>query len=383
MISGLDYSGITKMATVLTRNILGRENSSKCTASLDWKRLVNLEQRQVFGLDIGSSHVKLVQLRKDNAGYVVTAAEIAYIEDGVRGTRSDKAVNTVSAISQCLQSAGIQSRLAVCGVSGPEVAVRHFKFPLMASEEIEGAVLLEAAQVCPFNVDDAAVDYQLISDGQDRTNGVLVAATNKVIGDKAKFIKDAHLDCVLMDINGLALLNCLGECEKPVVDRPIAVLNISSSFTNLAVMSGNGLPFIRDISYAGDDIVAQMATASGVSGVRIRQILSGAEGENEAEAQLGDSFEKACRKLVVDVTETLRYYTAQEKSSVVEQVFVCGGFALVKGFVELLDNELSASVVLWNPFEKMRCDASVRCENILARSGPAMAAAAGFAMRTI
>jgi hypothetical protein len=34
--------------------------------------------------------------------------------------------------------------------------------------------------------------------------------------------------------------------------------------------------------------------------------------------------------LIVDVTETLRYYTAQEKSTVVEKVFVCGGFALVK-----------------------------------------------------
>ena len=34
---------------------------------------------------------------------------------------------------------------------------------------------------------------------------------------------------------------------------------------------------------------------------------------------------------------------------------VCGGFALAKGFVELLNRELPAEVVSWNPFEKMRC----------------------------
>jgi Tfp pilus assembly PilM family ATPase len=86
--------------------------------------------------------------------------------------------------------------------------------------------------------------------------------------------------------------------------------------------------------------------------------------------------------LIVDVTETLRYYTAQEKSAIVEKIFVCG-FAAVKGFVELLDSHLPARTVLWNPFDKIPCDGNQNCRDVLKKHGHAMAVAAGLAMRSI
>jgi Tfp pilus assembly PilM family ATPase len=98
---------------------------------------------------------------------------------------------------------------------------------------------------------------------------------------------------------------------------------------------------------------------------------------------MAESLARACQKLIVDVTETLRYYNAQEKSTFVEKVFVCGGFSLVEGFVELLDSRLPAKAVLWNPFDNMRCNAGQPCKDILAKRGPAMAVAAGLAMRSV
>ena len=58
-------------------------------------------------------------------------------------------------------------------------------------------------------------------------------------------------------------------------------------------------------------------------------------------------------------------------------------FALLDGFVEMLDNELSMETVLWNPFDRIGCDAGQDCEELLGKNGPAMAVAAGLAMRSI
>ena len=292
--------------------------------NLDWKQLLNLEETQVLGLDIGSSAVRIVQLRKDDAGYVVTAAGIADIANGMETNREQKEINTIKAISECLQSAGVQTRLAVCGVCGPEVAVRYFKFPSLPPEEVHGAVLLEAAQVCPFNIDDSAVDYQLMPDGGDSTCGVLVAATNKLIERKRQLAKEASLDCVLMDVDGLALLNCFSEYEKTETGRTTAILNIGSSYTTLAIMGTNALPFIRDIAHAGGTIVKEIAAEKGIPIETVKKTLLGCENPAGPEIELGASLEKACQKLIVDVTETLRYYTAQEKSIIIEKVFVCG-----------------------------------------------------------
>jgi type IV pilus assembly protein PilM len=351
--------------------------------NLNWRRLLNLEETQVLGLDIGSSAVKIVQLRKDDIGYIVTAAGIVSIASGTETNQKQQEINTVGAISECLQSSGVQTRLVVCGVCGPEVAVRYFKFPLMPPEEVHGAVLLEAAQVCPFSIDDSAVDYQLMPDGEDGICGVLVAATNRTIERKRRLAKDASLNCVLMDVDGLALLNCFGEYEKAGTNRTTAILNVGSSNTTLAIMGANALPFIRDIAYAGNTIIKEIAAEKGVSIEAVKKSLFGCENPEGPEIDLDDSLEKACQKLIVDVTETLRYYTAQEKSAIVEKIFVCDSFAQVKGFVKLLDSRLPARVVLWNPFDKIRCDTGQECRDILQKNGPAMAVAAGLAMRSI
>ena len=349
---------------------------------LDWKRSFMLEKREVLGLDIGSSAVKIIQLRKDGADYTVTAAGIVDIAASEDNNNLIE-INTVGAICKCLESTGIQTRLAVCSVCGPEVAVRGFGFPLLQPEEIEGAVLLEAGQVCPFNVDDASVDYQLIPDGNDKTSGVLVAATNRVLKRKRQLAEEAVLNCVLMDVDGLALLNCFSECEKPEAGRTTAILNVGCSYTSLAIMGNNNLPFIRDMAYAGKDIIEQIATENNLSAEAVGKILFTGEIADHPKFGLTDGLVRACQKLIVDVSETLRYYTAQEKTAVVDDVFVCGSFALIKGFIELLDSQLPARAVVWNPFDKMRCDAGQPCQDMLAKKGPAMAVAAGLAMRSI
>jgi type IV pilus assembly protein PilM len=352
---------------------------------LSWIRSFKFEERQVFGLDIGFSSVNAVQLQhKKGNGWVVTAANRAKIAPTQEQNRD---TNTVKAINECLHPKGFQTRMAVCGVSGPEVAVRDFKFPSLPPEEMESAVIFEASQVCPFSNDDATVDYHVVSTDTDNTSGFLVAARNQLINSRVDLAKQASVDCVLMDVDGLALLNCLSECEQEGADKKTAILNIGHSSTTLAIMSGQGTPttpFIRDVAYAGNDIVEAIADEHKMTAEAVRQSLFGEdEKSTKGSLSLKDSLEKACQKLIVDVTETLRYHTAQEQSKFVESIFVCGGFAMIQGLVELLDKELPAKVVLWNPFEKIGCTAGPSCEEILHTDGPAMAIAAGLAMRLI
>jgi type IV pilus assembly protein PilM len=352
---------------------------------LGWERSFRLEieERDVFGLDIGSSSVCAVQLRKKGSGWTVTEASKVKVSSS-EGVKNLKEINTIRAINECLEQTDIRTKFAVCGISGPEVAVRDFKFPTLPADELESAVLLEAAQVCPFNADDAIVDYQLINRDKENVSGILVAATSRLINRQVELTRDASLDCVLMDVDGLALLNCLSGCEKDGTDQTTAILNVGNSHTTLAIMSGRGetvSPFVRDVASSGKDIVKVIAAENSMAPEVVKEIMLGEPTDEQAE--LGKSLEKACEKLILDVTETLRYYSAQEKLGFVENIFVCGGFASVKGLVELLDKRLGAKVVLWNPFEKIVCTAGHQCEKLLEDEGPTMAVAAGLAMRTI
>jgi len=345
------------------------------------KRFFEMRSEEVLGLDIGSSSVKIVQMHKDKTGYSVSSAAMADVETSLSET-TDSDINTVRAIRNCVNTASASAQLAVCSVCGPDVAVRTFKFPSLPPEEIQGAVMLEASQVCPFNVNDSVVDYHLVPNGQKFIRGILVAATEKLVDRKSMLASQASLKSVLVDVDGLAILNCLKECEKDQTGKTLAVLNVGSLYTTLAIIGKDELPFIRDIACAGNNIIQKIAAEEGIEAENVKQELSSLESEDQKKSKIHNRLEQAGQELINDVSETLRYYAANQKNDV-ERVYVCGGFALVKGFTGLLNKKIKADVTLWNPFEKIPCQAGSQCEKILQQKGPAMVVAAGLAMRMI
>ncbi|MBN2313923.1 MAG: type IV pilus assembly protein PilM [Sedimentisphaerales bacterium] len=352
--------------------------------SMDWKRTLRFGKGATLGLDIGSTTVKMIVLAPGKSGYSITAAGIARIAKGDPG-HGDRRSNTMNAIRECFAQMQTKVKFAVGGVSGQDVAVRDFEFAPLQEDEIAAAVSLEASQVCPFNVTDIAVDYQVIPHGNAKTKGVLVAATSTIVADKTQLIRDAGLKCVLMDVDGLALLNCYNTSvdadPKHPAEQSVAILNVGASHTTLAIMDKNGWPFIRDMSQAGDDILMQLAALHDTSTETIRDILF--NNHPVGELDVHNSLAKTCQALITDITGSLRYYAAQGKSTDIEKIHVCGGFALAEGFVDLLNSRLGIEAVLWNPFDQMRFKSNRRCEEICTKSGPAMAIAAGLAMRTL
>ncbi|OHB74796.1 MAG: hypothetical protein A2Z25_15585 [Planctomycetes bacterium RBG_16_55_9] len=356
--------------------------------NVNWKQTLHLGKGTVLGLDIGSSAVKMVVLSKGKGGYSATGAGLAWIPKGQR-SHADRRAGLVNAIRECFEQTQTKTRYAVCGVSGQDVAVRDFEFAPLMDDEILAAVSLEASQVCPFNVADIAVDYQVMPNDGAGTKGVLAAATSTIVTDKMQLVKDAGLKCVLMDVNGLALLNCHNNLANPDNHRDkknpagqsVAILNVGAAHATLAIMDNNGWPFIRELSQAGDDIIMQVAALNDASTEAVKEILFKEAPPGKLNPR--DSLEKTCQKLMTDVTGTLRFYAAHAKSTEVDKLLVCGWFAVAKGFVDLLNSQFGMQAVLWNPFDNMRIKASGRCEEICTKAGPAMAVAAGLAMRTL
>jgi type IV pilus assembly protein PilM len=350
---------------------------------LDLKKILGLKFGDLVGLDIGSSSVKLVQLTRNENGYEVLAAGVVPIDTAGEKTPQAVELRTIRAITECCRAAAIQNNNAVGSVCGPDVAVRYFKFPTIPSDEVASAISLEAEQVCPFSIDDSVIDYEIIPDSSDTVRGVMVAATNKVVRQKEKLLKDASLTPVLMDVDGLALFNCLNETEDFASDQAIAILNIGHTFSTLVISGDNCVPFVRDTNHAGQSITGELLHSTGLSRKQVLDILFNDGGDVEQQQLVEENLGAACEVLLEDITGTLRFYSAQKKTLFIEKIYVCGGFSQARGFVELLSSRLPAEAILWNPFEKMPCRGDSQCESILQKNGPSLAVAGGLAMRSI
>lgn len=379
--------------------------------------MLGLRKRNLVGLDIDTTAVRMVQLRREDGGYAVTgvsSTEIAPWGDDPELRR----IHTIRAIQQGLSGRNIDGKLAVCGVRGPEVVVRSFEFPLLPPEEIGSAVGLEASQICPFSPDESTFDYQVTSMDAGKTRGFWVAANNGLIRSTRRLVHEAGLHCAILDVAGLALLNCLrdshegssGAQDDGRVPSGPAVVDIGGSCTTIAVRDHAGRPFIRDINSGSDQILRRMADETQIPFETAKAALSNygspqdrtgkadsetAGSPSGTEALSWDNLEAACAPLVEDIATTLRYYAAQHGSGLpaqgtapgvrVERLLVCGVLARVGEFIDLLRAKLRLDVADWNPVQTMRCDEAKaqRLASVVQDAGSSMSLAAGLAMRSL
>ena len=349
------------------------------------RNLLNFKKNDMLGLDIGCSSVKVIGLKKSDAGYEITAAGYADITSAGNTSGLIHKSGVLRAIRECLDQVKCKTKLAVCSLNGPEVVIRDFKFHGIPAEELEGAVELEASQMCPFGTENTTVDYQVLSSDEDEIHGILVATTNDLVNSRLQITKEANIECGMIDVDGLALLNCFTELEKPESDQTIVILNIGRTCATMAVMGPNKLPFVRDMTYAGNAIVAQIASDNNMPEQDVNRILS--EGSPDERRQIHNSLEKSCAELVEEINTTSRFYKTQHKGTTFERIHLCGGFALIDGFIDLLNDQIASEVVLWNPFDKLGRDTAyeqhVKGDDILRTKGPLMSVAAGLALRSI
>ena len=334
-----------------------------------WNRDMAFGVAEFFGLDIGDAAVKAVLLKKASGGYRLIGAEVCPIEASPSDEDRHR-LNTIEAIRRCMASAKIETKSAVCAVSGPEVAVRTFEFPDLTAEEMEGAVTLEAAQVCPFDVQNAAVVHQVVVKTHGKTRGVLAAATNAVIEARRRLVEEAGLRCALLDVEGLALLNALGLVQAGEdSDRPKAqaVLNVGTTHATLAVASPDGIPFVRDVPVPAETPQMQdLNTPLAAKGMAV----------DPARAD-------GLRPAMEDVAKTIRFYLAQNPALTLEGVRVCGDLTAGRAFMDLVKGTLPVPAAVWNPMEEIDCGSAARGRDLVRDQGPAMAVAIGLAMRTV
>jgi Tfp pilus assembly PilM family ATPase len=227
------------------------------------------------------------------------------------------------------------------------------------------------------------VDYHLVGmdkpDMEDKKKvlpnpkGVLAIASQEEIGRKRKIAEDALLKCVLMDSDGLALLNCLKEIKQDSLSLPAAVINMGMSGTILAILNKDGLPFIRDLRHSGSDIVGNIEKDIKVTSV--------GAGQKIAEANDQIDIIKKCQGLIYDINETLAYYSA--KDGTIRHIYLCGGLSQYESVVKTLAENINGEVSVWNPFSDMKFEGDIPGGQLIKNHGGIFAVAAGLAMRQV
>ena len=138
-----------------------------------WKKK---KRPEVVGLDIGTSAVKVVELKPKGSGYELGGFGIAHVPAGaIQGGEVKHPDAVQQAIRQALVQGGVQATEAVIGVSGGSVIAKRVNLPKMSENELGESIRWEAEQHIPFDIDDVNIDFQILRQDGPQLEVMLVA----------------------------------------------------------------------------------------------------------------------------------------------------------------------------------------------------------------
>jgi len=347
-------------------------------------------KRQLVGLDIGSSGIKLVQLKESRGRYSLVKFGFKPLEPEVivDGTVMDEG-RVVSAIKELVKEAKIKVSQVAVSISGHAVIIKKISLPPMPDEELEGQVKLAAEQYIPFDINEVNIDFSVLpsSDAAGDTQGemsiILVAAKRDKINELTELVKGAGLVPVVMDVDAFAIENMHAINYPASQGDTTALVNIGASVMNINIVRGGISLFTRDIPIGGNRYTEAIQREMGMSYEEAEETKKGMRSAGSNQDALNTVVNSVNAEVASEIARTIDYFRSTMTDVEVQQVLLCGGGARVTSLVTQLKDRMQAVVEIANPFGEIDTTGSDFDQDTLAELAPLAAVGVGLALRSV
>ncbi len=339
--------------------------------------------KTVVGLDIGSSSIKAVELKKSKG-----EVEVAHL--AIEPLASDIVVDSMivdqgsvsSAITKIFNESGIKTKNVATSVSGHSVIVKKITIPTMDDSELAGSITTEAAQHIPFDIADVNVDYQILSEDEGPQMDVLLVAVKKdKIVNYTNSLALAGKAASIVDIDAFALQNCYEYNYEPAPSSTVALLNLGASVMNINIVKGSNPLFTRDVSVGGNQYTDSLQKELDLSFDDAESLKLGNKVGTVSEDAKMPILQQVTEIIVLEIQKTFDFFRATASGEHIERIYLAGGSSKVPGLMEALRQEFSLPVEMLNPFQRIAPPAGVGSELIEKNAGQ-LAVAVGLALRS-
>ncbi len=378
-------------------------------------------QKATVGLDIGSSVVKAVQLRRSGKGIELEKFGTAEIYPGGDKKAAAESVRElkIAAVRKALQSANISAKQAITAVSGESIIVRYIQLPDMPEEELKNALKWEAEEYIPFHIDEVNIDSVILGKAGEggKVDVLLVSAKKELVNEHVDLVRAVGLTPLIIDVDSFAFLNCFEVNYQPNPTDVIALINIGAEITSINIYIGGISRFSRDISIAGDTITTSIQSRLGTSFVEAEEIKIAegapvaseeAEGEGPSETGLLDTIRGTVEKitgeemeedskeaiavkvvknsltnLVSEIRRSIQFFENQANGRVVQSIVLGGGTSKLRNIDKFFANELNLPVEIIDPLRRISVVGKDIDSDALIKAKQMLGVGIGLALRKV
>lgn len=330
-------------------------------------KLSILHAKDVLGVDLGSSSVKIVQLSGNRV--VRWHYEELNIKDASPETApADRAAMYNQILTNFLSKQKKPPKTAAISVSGNSVIVRYVKLPKLSKDDLEKTIQFEAEPYIPFAISEVNLGFHILGDvveeGQQKMETILVAAKRELIDQRLDVITSAGLRPVTVDVDAFTLENAYQIAHPDTQElETVLLINVGANVTTIIIMESGVSKVVRDVFIAGNTInksIQRIFDCSYEEAENLKkkgQILVTPD-EKEATLaqddqdalQISNTIVTVMKDLIAEIQRSLDFFLSQNPERQVNRILLAGGACRINGLDRYFSQELRLNVEKFDPF---------------------------------
>jgi type IV pilus assembly protein PilM len=353
---------------------------------------------RVVGIDIGTSSIKVVELKKEGGRVVLdTYGALAlgqYAEGGHVGQVTNLSAEVLTnALKDVLKETKITSTNVVFGIPSVSCIIFILQLPTEIDEKNLSVVIPnESKKFIPVPMDDVTLDWYVLPRHEDSGNearvlsetgdlatmSVLVVATlNETLTKYSDVIQKSGLPIDSLEIEVFSHIRSVMTREL----YPVMIVDIGASKTKLTIVEHGVVETFRLVNRGSQDITLAISRGLELSFEQAENLKK--EHGLIAPPEYPHMIEPMKTQLADIFQETNATILAFEKryNKNVGKIIFTGGGAMTHGLLEYAKQSFAAELSVADPFTKI--EAPVFLSGVLKNTGPEFSAAIGLALRKI
>ncbi|MGB8657284.1 MAG: type IV pilus assembly protein PilM [Candidatus Zixiibacteriota bacterium] len=342
--------------------------------------------RSVAGLDIGASSIKLVKLEERAGTYALTSLgmrelPLEVIVDEEIKDKDTIIFNLQSLVEQC----DPRLRDVAISISGHGVITDKITMEKKSGSEAEQAILFEAEQRSPFDVEDVTMDYHVVDTNEEtqKMDVLLVAARNEFLNSYVELITDAGLRPVVVDTDAFAIFNAYDLNYEIDPQKVTALMDIGFDTTSITFIKDGLFHSTRDLASGGRLIYNTVMKEFRINQELAMKTIKGEMGSSIDQDMLKATVVTATEELISGIEVAFSYFKSTAKVPQVDWIVLSGGGALIPFLPEFIQAKLNVPIEIANPLRNVEYDPDIFKNMQPDRIAPLLAVSVGLASRKV
>lgn len=352
------------------------------------------KESSVLGIDIGSSAIKIVQIKKKHGkAFLETYGELAlgpYAGIEIGRATNIPADKLTSAVKDILREA--KTTTNSCGVSLPlsSSLITFITIPTVPEKQVGDVVSIEARKYIPVPLSEVLLDWSIVPREETYSSSTEnIPVEKNGIDVLVVAIHNEYLNTYQSVITGSGLVPSFYEIEifssvRAVVEpgvETVMVIDMGARSTKLYIVERGVLRSSHIINRGGQDITLALSKSLSISVIEAENMkrVYGLKGGPEYK-ELTEIITINLDYVFYEANSALLNYQ-KKYSKNISKVILTGGGVLLKGFTDLAKISFQTDVIYADPFGKLETPAFLNEE--FAQAGPEFAVAIGSALRKL